>query len=154
MVVKLLLYQSFLDQSSVQIVNDDIPGIGPTLQIYDPLQGAKSQLSNLRQINLSSIAHACDTDSTTVQLVIKELLAQLKHMLKSGQNIRLNFKVGWLSSQNGILLWRQAFDEEGMAEAQSQVAHSQAMVNSVMRKDLSVKTPSIAVTSRSRSNAT
>ena len=137
----------------MQVANDEVVGVGQILQVYDPLLGAKSQLSNLRQINLASIAHACETDTMTVQLAVKEMIAQVKHMMKAGQNVRLNFKVGLLTSQNGVLLWRQAFDEEGMAEGQSQAAQSQAMVNSVFRKDLSVKTPSVAVTSRSRTHA-
>ena len=100
----------------MQVANDEVVGVGQILQVYDPLLGAKSQLSNLRQINLASIAHACETDTMTVQLAVKEMIAQVKHMMKAGQNVRLNFKVGLLTSQNGVLLWRQAFDEEGMAE--------------------------------------
>ena len=67
--------------------------------------------------------------------------------------MRLMFKVGLLLSKGGVLQWKQLRDDEKLMDGASTYTGSKAMVHSVHKKDLSMKTPSIAQTTRSRSQA-
>lgn len=52
-------------------------------------------------LNLQSVAKVCYTDLMTVDLVVKEMIAQIKQNLKYGANLRILFKVGKLISRGG-----------------------------------------------------
>ena len=96
----------------------------------------------------------CSTDILSVELVIKEIVAQMRHQLKKGCNLRMMFKVGKLLSSNNEITWKSFRDDDrigrssnladGATHASSSL--SRAMVNSTRRKDLSVMTPSVAKT--------
>ena len=43
---------------------------------------------------------------------MKEIMAQLRHMIKLGQNIRLQFKIGKLIIRNGDVSWKTMKDED------------------------------------------
>lgn len=64
------------------------------------------------------------------------------------------FKVGLLLCKGGMLQWKQLKDGEKPVDGASTYTGSKAMVHSVQQRDLSMKTPSVAKTSRSRSQAT
>ena len=53
----------------------------------------------------------CDTDVFSIELIIKEIGAQMIHQLKKGANLRLVFKVGKLITRAGRLDWRSISDE-------------------------------------------
>ena len=99
----------------------------------------------------------CDTDAHTIDLVIREIVAQLRYKLKSGAGVRLMFKIGKLIGKGGRLLWKSFRDEErekssapteassALRDAASFVSSAKGtMVNSRFRRDLSVLTPSLA----------
>jgi hypothetical protein len=50
------------------------------ISFYDPIQG-EGNISGMQHINLASIARVCDSDILSIELVIKEILAQIKHHL-------------------------------------------------------------------------
>ena len=56
-------------------------------------------------INLQAIAKVCMTDIPTVDLILREMIAQLRYQIKKGVNVRLFFKIGRLKCQNGVLNW-------------------------------------------------
>lgn len=73
----------------------------------------------------------------------------MKHLLKCGANLRLNLKVGLLMTRGGVLQWKQLRDDEAAADGRSQATNS--MVYSVAKRDLSVRTPTVVQSVRSRS---
>ena len=60
------------------------------------------------QLNASSIAKVCLTDTATVENVLQEFIAQYAHAAKEGRMIRLNFKVGYLTIKNRLLQWNHS----------------------------------------------
>lgn len=72
--------------------------------------GEHIQLKNLQRINLASIAKVCDTDVVTIEMILKEIVTQLKEFIKKGQNVRLMFKFGILIVKNGELNWKPISD--------------------------------------------
>lgn len=99
----------------------------------------------------------CDTDAQTIDLVLREIVAQLSYKLKSGGGVRLMFKIGKLIGKGGRLLWKSFRDEErekssapteassALRDAASFVSSARGtVVNSRFRRDLSVLTPSLA----------
>jgi len=122
------------------------------IEVFDPLSPDKHNMHGVRPLNYASIAKVCDTDILTIQLLVKEIVAQMKHQLKAGAALRLQFKVGKLLSRAGQLEWRSFNSEEsgaggGGVDAASRMtssyAGSKAMVYSVKRRELSTNTPSI-----------
>jgi hypothetical protein len=87
---------------------------------------------------------------------MKEITAQLIHQLRKGMNVRLLFKIGKLLSKGGELTWKCSLKEDLSTPSRndevSKSAMSRAMVSSILKKDLSVLTPSCAKT-RTRSIA-
>lgn len=65
----------------------------------------------LQRINFASIAKVCNTDAATVELVLKEVLAQIANSVKNGAILRINFRVGRIEFKNGEVNWKQ-FSEE------------------------------------------
>ena len=110
----------------------------------------------IQPINLASIGKVCETDAETINIVMKEIVAQLRHQLRNGASIRLMFKIGKLIGKSGALHWRSFKDDDRLIMASSDInsiaagsTFSKAMINSTYKKDLSVVTPSI--TSRTAS---
>ena len=60
-------------------------------------------LRSLQQVNYSSVAKACQTDSHTVELIIKEIVASMAQLVSKGSSININFKVGLFSVRNGYM---------------------------------------------------
>lgn len=56
--------------------------------------------NKIAPLSLSSIASVCMTDSATVDLVLKEIVAAISENARRGRALRLNFKVGHLVIQN------------------------------------------------------
>ena len=52
--------------------------------------------NKIQALSVSSIASVCMTDSATINLVIKEILASISDCARRGRAMRLNFKVGYL----------------------------------------------------------
>jgi len=109
-------------------------------------------ITSVQHINLASVAAVCETDIISVELILREIVAQLKCHLQQGSNIRLMFKVGSLYSRGGELKWK-SFNEEGRpfaADNMSQVSrfssNGKASIYSMQKKDFSVRTPSVAKT--------
>ena len=60
-------------------------------------------LRSLQQVNYSSVAKACQTDSHTVELIIREIVATMAQLVSKGSSININFKVGLFSVRNGYM---------------------------------------------------
>ena len=65
---------------------------------------------------MASISRVCSTDIVTVEMILKEIVAQLRHQLKKGNKIRMMFKIGKLISQNGQLNWTSFREGDQMAK--------------------------------------
>jgi hypothetical protein len=50
----------------------------------------------------------------SIELILKEIVAQIKYQLKKGSNIRLMFKVGKLISRGGELSWTSFKEDDRM----------------------------------------
>lgn len=121
------------------------------LQIHDPVNSEKpSQISigTLQHINFGSIAKVCETDLVSVDIILKEIVAQLKHQVRSGASVKLDFKVGTLTSNSGMIKWKpkgseSARPKEGQSvKSISNKSFASQNCNS-MRELISVATPSI-----------
>ena len=66
----------------------------------------------IQPINLASIGKVCETDSETIDIVMREIVAQLRHQLRNGASIRLMFKIGKLIAKSGSLHWRSFRDDD------------------------------------------
>ena len=71
----------------------------------------------VQPINYASIAKVCETDSDTIEMIVREIVSQIKHMLKHGASIRLAFKIGRLICKSGIVSWRGYRDQERIGVA-------------------------------------
>ena len=76
------------------------------LDIFDP-QSTETEmppfLAKAQPINLNSIARVCETDAYTIDLIVGEIVAQLKHQIKIGANLRLFLKIGHISAKNSSI---------------------------------------------------
>jgi hypothetical protein len=52
---------------------------------------------------MASVARVCDTDIISVEMIVKEIAAQIKYQIQSGKNVRLMFKIGKLVTRGGEL---------------------------------------------------
>lgn len=59
------------------------------LGTFDPALGEHQLISGLMHLNLVSIAKVCSTDVLTVEHILKEIVAQMVHQVKKGNNLRL-----------------------------------------------------------------
>jgi hypothetical protein len=81
---------------------------------YDPCDGANGELTaGSMHLNPASIAKVCYTDLMSLDLVVKEILAQLKDHIKKGANLRVLFKVGKLVSKGGQLTFKSLGESNG-----------------------------------------
>ena len=62
-------------------------------------------------MNLAAIAKVCDTDIWTIDIILKEIIIQLKLAIKKSLNIRLMFKVGKLIIKNGNISWKNVSED-------------------------------------------
>ena len=65
---------------------------------------------------MASISRVCSTDIVTVEMILKEIVAQLRYQLKKGNKVRMMFKIGKLISQNGQLNWTSYREGDQMAK--------------------------------------
>lgn len=72
--VQLWVHQSFVNATGVNVACVDQDSL---VQVYDPSQG--HFIPNTHHINSSSVANVCDTDVFTIELIIKEIGAQMIH---------------------------------------------------------------------------
>ena len=150
--VKLLINSGFLQQCGESITLDNKNGL---IQEYNPFEG--EPIKGMQHLNLGSIAKVCDTEIFTIELILKEIVSQIREQIKLRNNLRLMFKVGKLISQAGELRWK-SFREENAKK----VVDTESRYTSVSRYDdknskilssltRSILTPSVAKT-RSQSH--
>ena len=60
-------------------------------------------MRSLQQINYGAVAKSCSTDSHTVELIIKEIIATMANLVSKGTSININFKAGLFSVRNGYM---------------------------------------------------
>jgi hypothetical protein len=63
-------------------------------------------------LNLNSIAKVCDTDCNSIELILKEIVAQVRHQIKIGNNVRLMMKVGTFIVKGGDINWKSINNNE------------------------------------------
>jgi len=104
--VTLLLSQNFLNGcgGSVRVAEGSVHEAN-LISTYDPSVGDHHQILGTQSINYASISKVCDTDIYTIEMILKEIIAQLKYQLKKGANIRIMFKVGRFIAKNGEISW-------------------------------------------------
>ena len=112
--------------------------------------------NRIQLVSLSSIASVCLTDTKTIQAVLKEILAQIVEVGKGGKALRLNFKVGTMTLQNGLIQWthsKELLRNHGVAGAQTATEQNGESIASSKRPSelISVMTPSVAHFSRATS---
>ena len=69
------LFKSFVEQSNVKVNASSL------IEVYDPEDAGEEApvfLLNASPVNYGSIARVCETDSSTVEQILGELVAQLK----------------------------------------------------------------------------
>ena len=106
------------------------------IEVYDSMSGDFQPIRNLQRISLGSIAKVCESDVATIDLVFKEIIAQLKEMLQKGMNVRLMFKIGRFVVKNGEVSWLPINEDASGRDALSQSGQSSIsryMVNSIRR---------------------
>jgi len=76
--VSLLLNQNFLKGcgSSVKVAEGNDSNL---ISSFDPNLGDHSHILGTQHINFQSVARVCNTDILSVELVMKEIVAQLRH---------------------------------------------------------------------------
>lgn len=152
--VRFSIFEQFLDHTGCRADLDEL------MEVYDPsaLEDNK-HYGPIQPLNYASIAKVCETDADTIEIIIKEIVCQLRHMLKNGANVRLMLKIGRLMSKGGTISWRSFRDDDHRAGGLLQSADggsiaastfSNIMINSIRKKDLSVVTPQ-SITSRTAS---
>jgi len=126
--VKFLISQAFLNTcgGSVTVANSN------QIQAYDPVNAEISPLmAGVQHFNLASIAKVCDTDIFSVELILREIVAQLRHHLQKGCSVRLLMKVGNLISRNGELHWKSLGGDESKTKDDSNSVFSRFSRQSV-----------------------
>lgn len=74
---------------------------------------------NFQKLNFNSIANVCNTDATTVELILKEIVAQVSSLIRTGMSaLRINLRVGRFEVKNGEINWKQ-FSEDWERNARS-----------------------------------
>lgn len=69
---------------------------------YDPIDvSSQPILSKTMHLNLQSVAKVCYTDLISVDLIIREIMSQIKEFAMRGANLRILFSVGKLVSKAG-----------------------------------------------------
>lgn len=105
--VRLSIFEQFLDQTGCRVDLDEL------MEVYDPATlDDNKQYGPIQPLNYASIAKVCDTDTETIEIIIKEIVCQLRHMLKNGANVRLMLKIGRLVSKGGTISWRSFRDDD------------------------------------------
>lgn len=128
------------------------------MDVFDCTNTEESRLvAKVQPLNYASIAKACETDPETIELIIKEIVCQLKQFVRNGASVRLAMKIGKLICKNRVIGWKtNGRDDESKYGALSPLLQSteifssigastqcpsNIMVGSVKKKDLSVITP-------------
>ena len=110
--VRLCMFEQFLDQTGCRADLDEL------MEVYDPSTFEDNKhYGPIQPLNYASIAKVCETDTETIEIIIKEIVCQLRHVLKNGANVRLMFKIGRLISKSGTISWRSFRDDEHRAGA-------------------------------------
>jgi len=84
--------------------------------VYDK-QDQEITIPNVTLLNMAAVAKVCDTDQQTIDLVLREIVAQIRKHVCSCQNIRLQFKVGNLIVKNGEIQWKTLQDNPYKTES-------------------------------------
>ena len=73
--VKLFLSQQFLNKcsSAVSVAEDGM------ISSYDPSLGEHQYIKGLQHLNFGSVSRVCDTDLLSVEMIVKEIVAQLRY---------------------------------------------------------------------------
>jgi CCDC81 eukaryotic HU domain 2 len=69
-------------------------------------------LGSLQQLNLQGISKVCGTDLTTVELILKEIIATMAYLVAKGSSITMHMKFGVFSIRNGHMQFKQIHEEK------------------------------------------
>ena len=61
--------------------------------------------NKIQALSISSIASVCLTDTLSVENVLKEMTLSMGELAREGKNLRLNFKVGYVTINNKLMQW-------------------------------------------------
>ena len=64
--------------------------------------------NKIQALSISSIASVCLTDSASVENVLKEITLSMGELAREGKNLRLNFKVGYITINNKLMQWQHS----------------------------------------------
>lgn len=77
----------------------------------DSLEAEKFAQAQSSRINFAAIAKVCETDSSTIEAIHKEILAQLVTCVRKGMSVRLAYRIGRLEIKNSEISWKYYADE-------------------------------------------
>ena len=63
-------------------------------------------LKNMSRLNYSSISKVCSTDPSSVEAVLKEIVAQMSNHIKNNATLRLSFRIGRIEIKNQEVNWK------------------------------------------------
>ena len=63
-------------------------------------------MSNMSRLNYTSISKVCSTDPSTVELVLKEIIAQMSSHIKQNATLRVSFRIGRIEIKNQEINWK------------------------------------------------
>jgi len=130
-------------------------------------------LKGLQPLNLHGIAKSCETNVETVEMILKEIVQTMGHLVSKGSSINVNMRFGLFTVRNGYISFKQFNEGEGFGGSASarqtdkgeklrsntldidslRELDKYSHIGSMHRKDLSVKTPSLAGTVLNKSLA-
>lgn len=121
---------------------------------------------------MHGIAKSCETNVETVESIIKEVVMTMGYLVSKGSSINMNMRFGLFTVRNGYVSFKQFYEGEGVGsysarqtdkgnKLRSNTLDTESMkefdkyslVGSTHRKELSVRTPSLAGTVLNRSLA-
>lgn len=94
----------FMETNSLQITTKN--GILLSQEAAEDQPEIMSALSNTQRLNYSSIANVCSTDASSVELVLKEIIAQMSNLTKKGAVLRVSFRIGRIEIKNQEIGWK------------------------------------------------
>lgn len=94
----------FSESNGLQIGNKN--GIIVSQETAEQSPEIMALMNNLTRLNYSSIANVCCTDSSSVELVLKEIIAQMSAMIKQNATLRISFRIGRIEIKNQEINWK------------------------------------------------
>jgi hypothetical protein len=104
-----VLNRQFLEETALTLPSVKVNGgLNFATTIAADSEEAMDLMSHDRpnKLNYASISKVCQTNSETIQMLFREILAQLDEAIRKGQSIRLQFRIGRLDIKNGEVSWK------------------------------------------------